>query len=85
MIADRAEQAVGVIGDVSGLTPEECDEIARALAEAGLLAHATREEWGEGPLENGEPSHWPVPLDGCVACDSAHPTYRRYVTEWEEA
>lgn len=59
--------------------------IAAVLDLEGLLAPDMREEWGEGPLEDGEPAHWPVPVDGCVACDSARPTYRRLVTDWEES
>lgn len=62
---------------------EALKHVARALADEGLITPATlRKEYGEGPLEDGEPSHWPIPVPDCVACEDAAPDHFRWVTDW---
>lgn len=78
------EQVVGVIGDVSGLTAEECDEIARALDQAGLLAPAPlQEQWGYR-LHNGRVwgKRSRVEVERTA---NGLPIVHRFVTDWEEA
>lgn len=66
------------------LSVQAAEEYAYALDVAGLLVSGSvREEWGEGPLVDGEPTHWPIPIKGCIACAEARPTHRRFVTDWE--
>lgn len=98
------EQAAKVADDILSADPQvaremfgdEPDKIARALAEAGLLAPAPlTEEWGaemDHPIQDRPPStikardlenaRWQVEHNPKVATGRI---MRRYVTDWEEA
>lgn len=90
MVSEHIEQAVGVIGDVAGLTPEECDEIAQALDQAGLLAPSPlHEEWAierPDPVDD-QPRYDRFPtLEAAVAERwGSDRVVHRAVTDWEEA